>query len=120
MTAADVFKKLILEKYRESPVDRYPQEGPLADHLLAGLKAAGYAVVELPKPDSTRYEGDEHEPEDRLAWATGSQFAVSVWKYPEVQVAFSDEPFEPITIGDARRFARALLAAADAAEATNA
>jgi hypothetical protein len=31
MTAADVFKKLILEKYRESPVDRYPQEGPLAD-----------------------------------------------------------------------------------------
>lgn len=83
--------------------------------IIDGLADAGYAVVQLPEPDSTRYEGDEHEPIDRLAWCTGSRFAVSHWEYPEVQVAYDDEPLEPIGIDEARRFAAALLAASVAA-----
>ena len=84
--------------------------------MASEIEASGYAIVKLPEPDSTRYEGDEHEPMDRLAWGTGGKFAVSHWEYPEVQVAYDGEPFEPISIEEARAFAAALLAAADAAE----
>jgi hypothetical protein len=73
-------------------------------------------VVELPEPDSTRYDGDEHAPVDRPAWDGGGRFWVSHWKYPEVQVTYDGEPFEPISIGVARSLAAALLAAANAAE----
>jgi hypothetical protein len=48
MSGRHVIKRLIRAKYDESPADRYPQEGPLADHLIAGLRAAGYAVVRVP------------------------------------------------------------------------
>lgn len=85
----------------------------VADVLLS---LPGIAIVELPVPDSTRYEGDEHAPMDRMAWGTGSKFAVSHWEYPEVQIAYDDEPFEPISIRHARWFAAALLAAANAAD----
>lgn len=90
--------------------------------ILAALKAAGIALVELPEPDSTRYdEGDEAEfpPVDRLAWLRGmGLYGVTFWpECPrEVQVAYNNEPGEPLSADEARAFAVALLAAADAAE----
>lgn len=87
----------------------------VADAVATEL-ASRYAIVELPEPDSTRYEGEEFPPADRLAWIGAGPIAVSVWDYPEVQVAVDDEPLEPISIADARTLAAALLAAADAAE----
>jgi hypothetical protein len=88
----------------------------------AGLRTA---TVELPEPDSTRYEGDEHEPMDRLSWQDRGGFEVSNWLQNEVQLSVwanngsfgSWEAFEPITARAARDLAAALLAAAEAAEA---
>lgn len=93
---------------------------PLADHAVdVLLSLGGIAIVELPEPDSTRYEGDEHEPVDRLAWRAGN-WSASVWEYPEVQLSEAISGFwythEPISIKDARALAAALLAAADKAE----
>jgi hypothetical protein len=84
----------------------------VADVLLS---LPGIAIIELPGADSTRYEGDEHEHEDRLAWIC-DPFAVSHWNYPGVQIYYEGESFEPISIAYARTFAAAILAAANAAE----
>ncbi|WNO26126.1 hypothetical protein SEA_SAINTS25_43 [Mycobacterium phage Saints25] len=77
----------------------------------------GVAVIQLPEPNSTRYEDDEFPPADRLAWwCPGSLFGISQWGYPnEVQIAYNGEPFEPVNIIEARFIAAALLAAAAAA-----
>ena len=93
-----------------------------ATRYVAALKAARIALVELPEPDSIRYdEGDEAEfpPVDRLAWLRGmGLYGVTFWpECPrEVQVAYNNEPGEPLSADEARAFAVALLAAADAAE----
>ncbi|AVJ49527.1 hypothetical protein SEA_MARYBETH_59 [Mycobacterium phage MaryBeth] len=88
----------------------------LADVVL-GLP--GVAVIQLPEPNSTRYEDedDEFPPADRLAWwYPGSLFGISQWGYPnEVQIAYNGEPFKPVNIIEARFIAAALLAAAAAA-----
>jgi hypothetical protein len=92
------------------------EESPesLADVLLS---APGIAIVELPEPDSTRYEGDEHEPEDRLCWLPGDDFEVSVWNQGEIQrEGFGWGDLEPLSSTEARTVAATLLAAANAAE----
>ncbi|UJE15545.1 hypothetical protein SEA_DUSSY_79 [Mycobacterium phage Dussy] len=89
-----------------------------AAHQLDVLDTApGVAVIQLPEPNSTRYEDDEFPPADRLAWwCPGSLFGISQWGYPnEVQIAYNGEPFEPVNIIEARFIAAALLAAAAAA-----
>lgn len=90
-----------------------------AEHILAALRSK-YAIVEKPAPDSTRYEGDEHEHTDRPSWSAG-EYAVSVWNQGEVEISsYTAGGYwiteEPISTNDARRFATALLAAADTAE----
>lgn len=86
--------------------------------ILAALEAAGYTIVKLPQPNSTRYEGDEHEPMDRLGWwRPGSLFGVTQWGYPnQVQIAFDGEPFEPLSVDEARFIGLSLLAAAREAD----
>jgi hypothetical protein len=76
-------------------------------------------LVPIPTPDSTRYEGEEHEHVDRLAWRAGHDFEVSVWYPGQVQLSFyADvwEAFEPMNTEEARKLAYALLAGALAAE----
>ncbi|HRZ39357.1 MAG TPA: hypothetical protein P5534_23675, partial [Candidatus Paceibacterota bacterium] len=81
-----------------------------------------HAVIELPEPDSTRYnEGEvaEFPPADRLGWLRGMVlYGVTFWpEYAgEVQVAYNNEPGEPLSVKEARTFAAALLAAARYAE----
>ncbi|MEW2483591.1 hypothetical protein AB0876_28795 [Mycobacterium sp. NPDC049093] len=90
--------------------------------ILAALKAARIAVVELNEADSTRYdEGEDAEfpPADRLAWLRGmGMYGVTVWpECPgEVQVAYNNEPGEPLSVDEARSLAAALLAAAEASQ----
>jgi hypothetical protein len=76
-----------------------------AAHVLDALEAAGYAVVGLPDP----VEGQWHDP----------LFDWSVWprRAYEGDTALSLECTLAASPDDARRFAAALLAAADAAEA---
>lgn len=90
----------------------------LAVAALDAITAGPRAIVDLPEPNSTRYEGDEHEPVDRLGWwMPGSLFGVTQWGYPnQVQLTFSDEPFEPLSVDEARFLAAALLSAAAVAE----
>ena len=91
------------------------------DHVTEAVRAAGLAVIQLPQPDSTRYEGEEHQPEDRLAWMPGDEFEVSVWHSGEVQrYGFGWGDGEPLSVAEARTIAAALLAAAEAAEQVNA
>lgn len=86
----------------------------LADVLLS---LPGIAIVELPEPDSTRYEGDEHEHEDRLCWMPGDDFEISVWQRAEIQrCGYGWGDMEPISATEGRTIAAALLASADAAE----
>lgn len=82
---------------------------------LDALKAAGYAVVKLPEPDSKRYEGDEHEPADRDSWMVDA-YEVAVWYPGEVQINYDGSLGEPVDTAIARDLASALLAAIDAAE----
>lgn len=88
------------------------------DHLIDVLLSLdGIAIVELPPADSTRYEGDEHEPMDRLCWMPGDDFEVSVWGRGEIQhCGYGWGDLEPFSVAQARTIASALLAAADAAE----
>ncbi|UVK60613.1 hypothetical protein SEA_PETERSON_65 [Mycobacterium phage Peterson] len=78
----------------------------------------GVAVIQLPEPTSTRYEGDEHEPMDRLSWQVNGEFEASVWNVGEVQISeFLDvwEVREPISPDVAEHFGIALIAAAKGA-----
>jgi hypothetical protein len=111
VSAAEVIAKCIEHDYNRTFHDT-------ALCILGVLKAAGYAVVELPEANSTRYEGDEHESMDRLGWwQAGSPFGVTQWRNSdEVQLAYENEPFEPLSTSEARFIAAALLAAAGAAE----
>lgn len=88
----------------------------IAAHQIDALKAAGYAVVNLPEPDSERYEGDEHEPADRDSWMVDA-YEVAVWYPGEVQINYYGSSGEPVNTAIARDLAGALLAAIDAAEA---
>ena len=92
---------------------RYYNPSDHARHVLAALKAEGYAVVELPAP--TERETDD---EVTTRWEGALPFTVDVWDdYPnEVGLAYDFNPFEPFTPNGARTLAAALLAAADAAE----
>lgn len=76
-------------------------------------------LVPIPTPTSTRYEGEDHEPTDRLAWRAGHDYEVSVWYPGQVQLSFyADvwEAFEPMDTEQARKLAYALLAGALQAE----
>jgi len=91
----------------------------VAEMIVEALTANGWALVQLPEPTSTRYEGDDHEPVDRKAWKAGHDFEASVWYPGEVQLSvFMDvwEAFEPFSAADARALAAALLAAAKESE----
>lgn len=90
-----------------------------ADHMVdVLLSLEGVAIVALPPPDSTRYEGDEHEPQDRLCWGPGDDFEVSVWDRGEVQRhGYGWGDLEPLSVNEARTIASWLLAAVHAAEA---
>ncbi|MFA5608496.1 MAG: hypothetical protein WDA07_15225 [Leucobacter sp.] len=81
-----------------------------------------HALVELPEADSTRYdEGEDAEfpPADRLGWLRGmGLYGVTFWPEcaGEVQVAYNNEPGEPLSPSEAKRLGAALLAAARVAE----
>lgn len=112
MTARDV----IAVALNAMPADGRPVElvdRDRATRALVALKAAGYAVVELPAP--TERETDD---EVTTRWEGALPFTVDVWDdYPnEVGLAYDFNPFEPFTPNGARTLAAALLAAADAAE----
>lgn len=113
-------KEVIAEAFKDAEVRcNWTAQGH-AKHALDALKAARIAVVELPKPDSTRYEGDEHEPEDRLSWMPDDDFEVSVWRDGRVQrYGYGWGDIEPLSAEQARTVGLALLAAADAAEAVS-
>lgn len=82
----------------------------VSSDLLAALKAAGYAVIELPKPDTPH-------PSWRGTWFGGDSEDV----YPETKYAVYDPGGDVIISGvtrltraDARSLAGALIAAAEA------
>jgi len=115
MSAVDV----VASALNSMPADARPSELVNRDRArtaLEALKAAGYAVVNLPEPDSERYEGDEHEPADRDSWMVDA-YEVAVWYPGEVQINYDGSLGEPIDTAIARDLAGALLAAIDAAEA---
>ena len=89
---------------------------PFGEVILAALKAARIAVVELPESDEI-----DHECEPGLRYLVkADNFAVTWWGYrDEVQVAYDGEPLEPLDSVIARDIAAALLAVADAAEAVS-
>jgi hypothetical protein len=110
---ADALRKHLLVP--KAPAFRAWDVDGLVDALLS---LPGIAIVELPEPDSTRYDGDDHEPQDRLCWLPGDDFEVSVWNPGEVQrCGFGWGDFEPLSVAEARTTAVSLLAAANAAEA---
>lgn len=79
-------------------------------HQLDALRAAGYAVVELPTPDN----------ENSLAWSAFDLYEVSVNRPLLVQIGTDETdwvPGEPVAASVARAYGLALLAAADAAQA---
>lgn len=81
-----------------------------AAHQLDALKAAGYAVVKLPKQCIIPTGWGD----DCLgAWPSGQDDPVSAW--PRRQVATPDDKW--LDPHDARELAAALMAAANAAEA---
>lgn len=97
-------------EHMESPTDA-SHARHLAELQLDALKAAGYALVELPSQCIVPTGWGD----DCLgAWpANGCDDPVSAW--PKRQVATPDDKW--IDPSDARSLAAALLAAADAAEA---
>ena len=101
---------------------RYYNPSDHARHVLAALKAEGYAVVELPSavPGWWNCYEDDGDPPDHNAFSDGEcgEFMVTTWfSHPgEVQVSHPGEPLEPLSVAEARALAAALLAAADAAE----
>ena len=80
----------------DGQVDQAAEEA-MAAHVLDALKAARFAVVELPEPDELRHG-----------------FALEVRRGR----VLDHGPLDAYQPQDARDFAGALLAAADAAEAT--
>ncbi|ORA77282.1 hypothetical protein BST28_18630 [Mycolicibacter kumamotonensis] len=93
-----------------------PGDAPwtIAVDILSALKAAGFAVVELPKPTAT-YDHMAEEP--MMGWEVeAGPYFVRTLRH-EVQVSYDGEPDEPFDPTGARVFAAALLAAANAAEA---
>lgn len=95
------------------------QERHVADAILA---IPGSAVVELPEPDPVPTDEDDGKPPlARWGAESGADFQTSVWHFGEVQIdQYASggwwEALEPISAANARRFAAALLAAADFAE----
>lgn len=110
---ADALKKIDYDSIM------YGDKKTFLEQADALLSLPGIAITELPEPDSTRYDGDEHEPEDRLCWLPGDDFEVSVWNQGEVQrEGFGWGDLEPLSVAEARTVAAALLAAANATEAS--
>lgn len=91
--------------------------------ILAALKAAGIAVVELPEAERPEPEDGEHpDSVAQLLWDC-TEFVITRWRQDgndTVQVALQGEPLEPLSVAEARALAAALLAAANAAEAVGA
>lgn len=122
-TTVDVLAKIIRQRYDQSPPGKWPTEDSLAEFILEHAVAAGLVIAELPGPDSTRYEGEEHEPMDRLAWVA-DEFAISQWYPAEVQIDRSGPDdgglfwpvCAPVHADDAKRLGLALLAASHAAQ----
>lgn len=90
-----------------------------ATGILAALKAAGYAVVELPEPDVDQY-GDTIVPvplvNNRDGWLRIEESReMHNGTMTPIRIA-SLGVSTPIELVDARAYAAALLAAADAAE----
>lgn len=89
------------------------------DEILA---IPGIAVVELPEPDPVPTDEDDGKPPlARWGAESGADFQTSVWHFGEVQIDQYArggwwEALEPISAANARRFAAALLAAAEKAE----
>jgi len=109
MTAAEVIAKCIEHDYNRTFHDT-------ALCILGDLKAAGYAVVELPKPQAN-WNGS------MTAWPVTQSWKGEPYHDGEVNIRPSDgrivdhgvsNPCD--TPADARSYAAALLAAADAAE----
>lgn len=111
MTAAEVLAQHWMDEDQDCVKcnRHFNRIAEFAAHQLDALKAAGYAVVELPMPDN----------DNSLAWSAFDIFEVSVWGPLLVQIGTSDTdwaPGEPIAAAVARAYGLALLAAADAAE----
>lgn len=107
MSAAEVLARVIRERYDQCGQGRWPMENSLADYLLEHLPAAGVAVVELPD-----------NPED---WHVNDVGTVGVYLgesgVNQTGVQIHDVGFDLVTTAtEARQFAAALLAAADASE----
>lgn len=98
-------------------------ESAIARAVLDAITTS-HALVKLPEPDSTRYdEGEDAEfpPADRLAWLRDmGMYGVTFWPEcaGEVQVAYNDEPGEPLSAREAKRLGAVLIAAARHAETT--
>lgn len=99
-------KTVLTEAFKDSEVDcTWTPEGH-ANHALAALKAARIAVVELPAEDELEELTEEIE---ILVGSHAFGLPVSMWgKYGR----------DHMSIRETRRRAAALLAAADAAEAS--
>jgi hypothetical protein len=93
------------------------------DHIADAILAIpDIAVVELPEPDPVPTDEDDGKPPlARWGAESGADFQTSVWHFGEVQIDQYArggwwEALEPISAANARRFAAALLAAAEKAE----
>lgn len=119
MNAAGALRAALLAQNGYAQADGFIYMGSRGDvdpmKMADDLKDAGYVVVQLPKPDSERYTGDEHEPADRPSWEVDT-YEVAVWHPGEVQVNYDGTEGEPLDIAVARDFAGALLAAIERAE----
>ncbi|AEK08141.1 DNA methyltransferase [Mycobacterium phage Baka] len=83
-----------------------------ARNILAAFEANRIALVELPEPE------EREEDEVAVGWPSVALHRVLVWDdYPgEVHFDYDLEPEEPMSPGEARELAAALLAAAVVAE----
>ncbi|OBF77039.1 hypothetical protein [Mycolicibacterium fortuitum] len=95
-------------KYRQTLMRRRAQA------ILDALKAARIAVAELPEPIfSPRHQ-------ERF-WEVGDSHVVfsEKWLHIRAELDYDDGNDDPLSVADARAFAAALLAAVDAAEASD-
>ena len=106
------------ERYAIVPRPEPPIGG--YEHIVESGKKR-YAIVEL--PSSTPgwwdcYEDDGDPPDHIVHGEECAEYVVTTWfeHSGEVQISHQGEPMEPISLSAARKFAAALLAAANYAE----
>lgn len=105
-------KAVLTEAFRDSEVDcTWTPEGHAA-HALAALKAARIAVVELPEP----FPSPRHQ---ELVYEVGDSSVIvsEKWLNIRAELDYDNGDDDPLSVGEARAFASALLDAAARVEA---